>query len=52
MNAILSHVLAVGFGFSLALVGFVVLNVKKPEALDSAEGKIREAGDKVRKLKK
>lgn len=51
MNAILSHVLAVGFGVLVSAVGFVWLNAKKPDQLDSAEGKIRDAAGKIRKVK-
>lgn len=51
MNAVLSHVLAVGFGVIVAAAGFVWLNVKKPEDLDAAEAKVRTAADKVKKLK-
>ena len=45
MNALITHVLACGFGFLVALAGFVWLNRNKADQLDAAE-------DKVRKFKK
>lgn len=43
MNALVTHALALGIGFLLAMVGFVVMNVKKPDEVDKAEEFIRKA---------
>lgn len=46
MNTLVSHALALGIGFFLAMAAFVVLNVKKPDQVDQAEGFIRSKAKK------
>lgn len=46
MNALVSHALALGFGFFMALAAFVALNVKKPDQVDKAEEFVRKVSRK------